>query len=72
VTPGALWIYLTGQVFAYRSSAEEFDFKSSFNRAENTAYMIAERTYVLGWDCCHYAVPVSVGGIVTGVVGSPL
>lgn len=72
VTPGALWIYLTGQVFAYRSLAEEFDFKESFDRSENTALMIAERTYVLGWDCCHYAVPVSVGGIVTGIVGSPL
>ncbi len=65
--PNAVWVYITGPVFAYRSPVISFKFRDSFNRSENTAQMIAERTYVLGFDCCClYAVPVSVGGIVTG------
>lgn len=63
----AVWIYATGPVFAYRSAVETFKFRDSFNRSENTAQMIAERTYVLGFDCCClFAIPISVGGIVTG------
>lgn len=63
----AVWIYATGPVFAYRSSAETFNFRESFDRANNTVRTITERTYVLGFDCCClFAVPVSVGGIVTG------
>ena len=63
----AVWVYITGPVFAYRSAIERFRFRDSFNRSENTAQMIAERTYVLGFDCCClYALPISVGGIVTG------
>jgi hypothetical protein len=63
----AVWVYATGPVFAYRSAIERFRFRDSFNRSENTAQMIAERTYVLGFDCCClFALPISVGGIVTG------
>lgn len=69
--PGALWVYATGQIFAYRSSAFEPSFRESFDRSTNTVQAFAERTYVLGWDCCHFAVPVSQGGIVTGAVGAP-
>ena len=68
---GALWIYATGQVFAYRSSVLRFRLRDSIDRNENQTKMIAERTYVLGWDCCLLAVPVSEGGIVTGIVGAP-
>jgi len=71
ILQGAAWIYATGQIFAYRTAPEAFDFKTTVDRAENTVKTIVERTYVLGWDCCHFAVPVSVGGIVTGVVGAP-
>ena len=63
----AVWVYITGPVFAYRSALMNFRFRDSFDRANNTAKMIAERTYVLGFDCCClYATPISVGGIVTG------
>lgn len=63
----AVWLYATGPVFGYRSAVERFRFVDSFDRSENTAKMIAERTYVLGFDCCClYAVLVSTGGIVTG------
>jgi hypothetical protein len=63
----AVWVYITGPVFAYRSAVESFRLRDSLNRSENTAAMIAERTYVVGFDCCClYALPISVGGIVTG------
>ena len=32
---------------------------------------IAERTYVMGWDCCLYAIPITTGGIVSGATLSP-
>lgn len=70
--PNAVWIYVTGPVFAYRSGVEAFNFRETFDRANNTVKTIAERTYVLGFDCCClFAVPVSVGGIVTGQPLSP-
>jgi hypothetical protein len=65
--PNAVWLYATPPVFAYRSAPETFNFRESFDRTENTLRTIVERTYVLGFDCCClYAIPVSVGGIVTG------
>lgn len=65
--PNAVWIYATGPVFGYRSPTEQFRLRDSLDRSENTARMIAERTYVLGFSCCClYAVLVSLGGIVTG------
>lgn len=69
--PNAVYVYATGQVFAYRSGIFQPDFRSSVNRLENTVKSIAERTYVLGWDCCHFAALVSVGGIVTGLPLAP-
>ena len=66
-TPNVAWIYMTGPVFAYRSSPETFAFKEMFNRENNTLQSIVERTYVLGYSCCCLlAVAVSVGGDVTG------
>lgn len=63
----AVWVYITGPVFAYRSGLETFAFRESFDRANNTLKTIVERTYVLGFDCCClFAIPISVGGIVTG------
>lgn len=56
--PGTAWIYATGAVFAYRSGVEIMPLSSIVNRANNDVEAIAERTYVLGWDCCHLAVQV--------------
>lgn len=68
----SVWVYATGPVFGYRSAAERFSFRDSLDRSENTARMIAERTYVVGFDCCClYAVVISLGGIVTGQPLSP-
>lgn len=61
------WIYATGPVFGYRSAIERFRLVESLDRSENTAKMIAERTYLLGFSCCClYAARASLGGIVTG------
>jgi hypothetical protein len=64
--PGQTWMYATGMMFIYRSPAQVLPIQggpnqSSFNRTENTVHAIAERTYVLGWDCCHLAVNVATG-----------
>lgn len=59
---GESWMYATGAVFMYRGEVQvPPDRVSSVNRATNTREMIAERTYVLGWDCCHHAVLVDLG-----------
>jgi hypothetical protein len=63
---GESWMYATGAVFMYRGSVQvPADRVSSVNRATNTREMIAERTYVLGWDCCHHAVLVDIGVPIT-------
>lgn len=62
----AAWMYATGPVFAYRSGVETMPPASIVDRSTNTVAGIAERTYVLGWDCCHYAVLISTGGDITG------
>lgn len=54
------WIYATGAVFGYAGPVRIFPHRDSIDRAENTVKMIAERTYVVGWDCCHAAVSVDL------------
>jgi hypothetical protein len=63
--PGTAWIYATGQVFGYRSDVFFTRVPESFDRAENTVRMLAERTYVLGFECCHLAANISLGTPVT-------
>jgi hypothetical protein len=68
------WIYGTGPVFGYRGMepgpdgqlTDQYDIRDWLDRSENTMKVIAERTYLLGYDCCLFAVAVSLGGIVTG------
>lgn len=58
-----IWLYATGNVFCYRSAVRirAPQGAAAFDRSVNTMKMIAERTYVLGWDCCHFAVQTSLG-----------
>jgi hypothetical protein len=56
-----VWIYATGQVFGYRSDVFFTQPRESLDRAENTYKMIAERTYVLGFECCLLAALVAIG-----------
>jgi len=58
---GTTWIYGTGSMFGYRGEVSFTTPPQSFDRAENTMQMIAERTYVLGWRCCHFAVQINLG-----------
>jgi hypothetical protein len=64
-TAGTVWLYATGAVFAYSGATRILGLPGALDRAENTIRMIAERTYVLGWDCCHVGVQVSLGVPVT-------
>lgn len=61
--PGTTWMYATGQFFMYRGPIRTFTRESSLNRANNTLTAVAQRTYVLGWDCCHFAVQINIGSI---------
>lgn len=59
--PATAWIYATGPVFAYRSDVFATQVPESFDRAENTVKMIAERTYVIGFSCCLLAALMDLG-----------
>jgi hypothetical protein len=61
--PSTCWMYITGNVFGYRSDirVRAPQGAEAFDKSSNTMKMIAERTYVLGWDCCHFAVQANVG-----------
>lgn len=61
-TEGATWMYATGEVFFARDrEPTRFRPAESFDRDVNTLSMIAERTYVIGWDCCLMAIPILNG-----------
>jgi hypothetical protein len=54
------WMYATGEVFYRRGDVVQPTDRESFDRARNTMKALAERTYVIGWDCCVLTVPVSI------------
>lgn len=60
--PPVTWMYATGEVF-YARDREPTRFRAveSFDRNVNTMEVLAERTYVLGWDCCLFAIPIDNG-----------
>lgn len=58
---GFSYIYATGAVFAFRSDVYVREFPGTFDRAENTVRMIASRTYLFGFECCHIAALVALG-----------
>lgn len=56
-TPGQAWMYATGNVFGYRTAPKQVgSLEESFRRDVNTLEMIVERTYLITWDCCLFAV----------------
>lgn len=58
-----VWLYATGALIGYRSEVRVRapDAAQTIDRSTNTRTMIAERTYVLGWDCCHFAAQATLG-----------
>lgn len=72
-TSGSAWMYATGAVAVRRSGIIIPSPQSVqvINRLKNDVVQIAYRTYVIGWDCCHFAALVRLGGEITGAVGVP-
>lgn len=61
---GTTWMYATGEVFFVRErTPHSFRPAESFDRSVNTLSMLAERTYLVGWDCCLLAIPVENGEV---------
>jgi len=57
---GTFWWYATGAVSLRRSQVERASsVAEALDRSNNTQLYIAERTYVVNWDCCHLAVQVT-------------
>jgi hypothetical protein len=58
---GTAWLFATGPVIAYRSGARVIGYgREAMDRAENTMRLLAERTFVVGWSCCHFAVQINL------------
>lgn len=58
---GTAWIYATGAVFGFRSEVFARQFPDTFDRAENTVKSLASRTYLFGFECCHFGALVTLG-----------
>jgi hypothetical protein len=58
---GTTWIYATGAAWGYRSAVYFTQVRDSLNRTTNTLRMQAERTYLLGFECCHLAAHIVLG-----------
>jgi hypothetical protein len=53
-------MYMTPPIFGYRSDVRTFPRVETMDRSVNTVFAIAERNYLLGYDCCLHAVPVAL------------
>jgi hypothetical protein len=58
---GSTWVYGTGAVFGYQAPVNVGELIELFDRTENTHHMVAERTYVLGFECCLIATQIALG-----------
>lgn len=58
---GTTWIYATGAAWGYRSDPYVSRLRDSLDRSSNTLRMLAERTYVLGFECCLLAAHIVLG-----------
>lgn len=57
---GVYWIYATGEMFYNRGELHTHERVDGLDTDVNTLSLMAERTYVVGWNCCLYAVPVAI------------
>lgn len=62
---GVRWMFATGAVFMRRSDpiVPEARPGGVLNRGNNSVFLVAERTYVIGWDCCHFAIPIRIASV---------
>lgn len=49
---GQAYFYATGQVWYYRSGIRSFPLDETLDREDNTVHALAERTYVIAYECC--------------------
>ena len=59
-TQDAAWIFGTGPVVVYRGPVRFIAGAEAFDRSENTLRLLAERTALVAWDCCHFAVQINL------------
>jgi hypothetical protein len=57
---GVRWIYMTPPIFGYRSGIRTFERVTTLDRSVNNVMAIAERNYLLGYDCCLFGIPVAL------------
>lgn len=71
-TAGTTWIYATGSVKLWQSGLlwQARDTRELLGRSINDTVLIVEQWFALAWDCCHFAIPVSLGGVITGTFNS--
>lgn len=71
-TLGTAWMYATGPVFAYRSTAKIYAKQGErIDRTVDTVKTIVERTYVLGYDCCLFAQQVNTASFIATSTSTP-
>lgn len=58
---GTTWIYATGAAWGYRSDPYVSQLPDSLDRTSNTLRMQAERTYLVGFECCLLAAHIVLG-----------
>lgn len=58
---GTAWIYATGAAWGYRSDPYVSRLRDSLDRTSNTIRMLAERTYLIGFECCLLAAHIVLG-----------
>lgn len=71
-TAGTAWLYATGSVKMLQSEPKAVATmpREFITRDINDATYIVEQRFTLAWDCCHFAIPVSLGGVTTGTWNS--
>lgn len=55
------WIYATGAAFGYRSDIFVQQMPGDFDRTKNTVHLQAQRTYLIGFECCLLAANIALG-----------
>lgn len=58
---GTTWVYATGAMWGYRSDVYFSQVRDSLNRSSNTLRMLAERNYLIGYECCLLAAHITLG-----------
>lgn len=71
-TAGTTWLYATGSVKMLQSEVMFTDQSVSeiLRHDLNDSVLIIEQRFTFMWDCCHFAIPVSLGGVITGTWNS--